>query len=130
MPLIRYELADRVTLGAGPNPTGRPYSWLSAIEGRTNDTLRLPALAGGRVDVLPYRLGEPFTRLPDVRQFQIDWDGETLLARVVLRAGGTADPVAGELSAPSATPAPPRSRSPSSRSPNSNANRARRRSSS
>ena len=98
LPLIRYELADRVTLGAGPNPTGRPYSWLSAIEGRTNDTLRLPALAGGRVDVLPYRLGEPFTRLPDVRQFQIDWDGETLLARVVLRAGGTADPVAGELS--------------------------------
>jgi phenylacetate-coenzyme A ligase PaaK-like adenylate-forming protein len=98
LPLIRYELADRVTLGTGPNPTGRPYSWLSAIEGRTNDTLRLPALAGGRVDVLPYRFGEPFARLPDVRQFQLDWDGETLLARVVLRAGGTTDPVAGELS--------------------------------
>jgi phenylacetate-coenzyme A ligase PaaK-like adenylate-forming protein len=97
LPLIRYELADRVTLGAGPNPTGRPWTWLSAIEGRTNDTLCLPSLTGGRVDVLPYRLGEPFARLPDVRQFQIDWDGRTLLARVVLRAGGTADPVAGEL---------------------------------
>ncbi len=98
LPLIRYELTDRVTHGVGPNPTGRPFGWLSAIEGRTNDTLRLPALAGGRVEVLPYRLGEPFTRLPDVRRFQIDWDGETLLARVVLRPGGTTDPVAGELS--------------------------------
>ena len=39
--------------------------------------------------MLPYRLGEPFTRLPDVRQFQIDWDGETLLARVVLRGRRT-----------------------------------------
>ena len=98
LPLIRYELADRVTLGAGPNPTGRPYSWLTAIEGRSNDTLRLPALTGGIVDVLPYRLGEPFTRLPDVRQFQIDWDGQAMLARVVVRSGGTADAVARELS--------------------------------
>jgi phenylacetate-coenzyme A ligase PaaK-like adenylate-forming protein len=97
LPLIRYELTDRVTLGAGPNPTGRPYGWLSAIEGRSNDTLRLPARAGGHVDVLPYRLGEPFARLPDVRQFQIDWDGGTLCARVVLREDGTADAVAGEL---------------------------------
>ena len=57
--------------------------------------------------MLPYRLGEPFTRLPEVRAFQIDWDG-TLLARVVLRAGETAEPVAGELSAtlPAAGAAP------------------------
>jgi phenylacetate-coenzyme A ligase PaaK-like adenylate-forming protein len=87
LPLIRYELSDRVTLGEGPNPTGRPFGWLSAIEGRSNDTLRMPARAGGRVDVLPYRLGEPFARLPEVRQFQIDWDGQRLLARVVLRPG-------------------------------------------
>jgi hypothetical protein len=49
--------------------------------------------------VLPYRLGEPFAHLPDVRQFQLDWDGERLLARVVLRPDGSAEPVAGELAA-------------------------------
>jgi phenylacetate-coenzyme A ligase PaaK-like adenylate-forming protein len=97
LPLIRYELADRVALGDGPNPTGRPYSWLQAIEGRTNDTLRLPALGGGTVQVLPYRLGEPFARLPEVRQFQLDWDGATLLARVVVREGESAQRVEGEL---------------------------------
>jgi phenylacetate-coenzyme A ligase PaaK-like adenylate-forming protein len=97
LPLIRYELTDRVTVGAGPNPTGRPYAWLRAIEGRTNDTLRIPALAGGRVDVLPYRLGEPFARLPEVRQFQIDWDGVRLLTRVVLRPGEGPGRVEGEL---------------------------------
>lgn len=99
LPLIRYELEDRVTPGAGPNPTGRPYAWLSSVDGRTSDTLRMPALAGGRVEVLPYRLGEPFAHLPDVRQFQLDWDGERLLARVVLRPDGSAEPVAGELAA-------------------------------
>jgi phenylacetate-coenzyme A ligase PaaK-like adenylate-forming protein len=97
LPLIRYELTDRVTLGAGPNPTGRPYAWLSAIEGRTNDTLRMPARAGGSVEVLPYRLGEPFARLPEVRQFQLDWDGAHLLARVVLRDAGDAARVEPEL---------------------------------
>jgi phenylacetate-coenzyme A ligase PaaK-like adenylate-forming protein len=97
LPLIRYELTDRVTLGAGPNPTGRPYAWLSAIEGRTNDTLRMPARAGGSVEVLPYRLGEPFARLPEVRQFQLDWDGAHLLARVVLRDAEDAARVEPEL---------------------------------
>ena len=37
------------------------------MEGRSADTLYLPARAGGRVGVLPYRLGAPFASLPDVR---------------------------------------------------------------
>jgi phenylacetate-coenzyme A ligase PaaK-like adenylate-forming protein len=90
-PLIRYELSDRVARGVGPNPAGRPYAWLHAVEGRTNDTLRLPALAGGTVAVLPYRLGAPFAHLPHVRQFQIDWDGARMTIRVVLRSTAPAD---------------------------------------
>jgi phenylacetate-coenzyme A ligase PaaK-like adenylate-forming protein len=91
LPLIRYELADRVARGAGPNPSGRPYAWLHAVEGRASDTLRLPGRSGGRVSVLPYRLGEPFAHLPDVRQFQIDWDGARMTIRVVLRTTAPAD---------------------------------------
>jgi phenylacetate-CoA ligase len=90
-PLIRYELSDRVARGAGPNPAGRPYAWLHAVEGRTSDTLRLPARAGGTVGVLPYRLGAPFAHLPHVRQFQIDWDGARMTIRVVLRSTASAD---------------------------------------
>jgi phenylacetate-coenzyme A ligase PaaK-like adenylate-forming protein len=90
-PLIRYELSDRVARGAGPNPAGRPYAWLEAIEGRTHDRLRLPALGGGQVSLLPYRLGQPFAHLPDVRQFQIDWDGTRMTVRVVLRDTAPAD---------------------------------------
>jgi phenylacetate-coenzyme A ligase PaaK-like adenylate-forming protein len=90
-PLIRYELSDRVVRGARPNPAGRPYGWLHAVEGRTNDTLRLPAPGGRTVSVLPYRLGAPFAQLPHVRQFQIDWDGARMTIRVVLRSTAPAD---------------------------------------
>jgi phenylacetate-coenzyme A ligase PaaK-like adenylate-forming protein len=71
LPLIRYELADRVTESPDPNPAGRPFRHLARIDGRTADTLTFPARAGGTVAVLPLRLGAPFARLPQVRQFQI-----------------------------------------------------------
>jgi phenylacetate-CoA ligase len=90
-PLIRYELSDRVARGSGPNPAGRPYGWLHGVEGRTSDTLHLPGCAGGQVSLLPYRLGKPFAHLPDVRQFQIDWDGGRMTIRVVPRDTAPAD---------------------------------------
>jgi phenylacetate-CoA ligase len=64
MPLIRYEMTDRVTLGMGPNPAGRPWACIECIDGRSADTIRLPAGEGGEVDVLPYGLGEPFAQTP------------------------------------------------------------------
>lgn len=85
LPLIRYELSDRVTVSVGPNPSGRPYRHLAAIEGRSADTLELPAANGGHVHVPPYRLGEPFGRLPDVRGFQVVWDGRALSVQIVPR---------------------------------------------
>jgi phenylacetate-coenzyme A ligase PaaK-like adenylate-forming protein len=87
-PLIRYELADRVTLGEGANPAGRPYAHLATIDGRSDDTIHLPASAGGTVAVLPYRLGGPFATLPEVRQYRIVWDGRRLHVRVVLGSTG------------------------------------------
>jgi phenylacetate-CoA ligase len=84
LPLIRYELADRVTMSPEPNPAGRPFVHLSAIDGRTADTLTFPRRGGGTVDVIPLRLGAPFARLPAVRQFQIVHATGRLTVRVVL----------------------------------------------
>ena len=91
LPLIRYELADRVTVAPEPNPAGRPYLHLAAIDGRTADTLTFPARAGGEVAVLPLRLGAPFARLPAVRQFQIVHDRDGLDVRIALEPAAPAD---------------------------------------
>jgi phenylacetate-coenzyme A ligase PaaK-like adenylate-forming protein len=91
LPLIRYELGDRVTVSPEPNPTGRPYRHLVAIEGRTADTLTFPRRGGGDVAILPLRLGAPFARIPAVRQFQIVHEPVRLELRVVLEPGAEAD---------------------------------------
>jgi phenylacetate-CoA ligase len=84
LPLIRYELADRVTESPEPNPTGGPYRYLAGIDGRTADTLTFPARAGGTVAVLPLRIGAPFAGLSQVRQFQIVHEPGGLEVRLVL----------------------------------------------
>jgi phenylacetate-CoA ligase len=84
LPLIRYELADRVTESPEANPAGRPYRHLAGIDGRTADTLTFPGRSGSTVALLPLRMGAPFARLPEVRQFQIVHDPARLEIRVVL----------------------------------------------
>jgi len=91
LPLIRYELADSVTVSPARNPAGRPYRHLAAIDGRTADTLSFPARDGGRVSVIPLRLGAPFARLAGVRQFQIVHDPGGLEVRVALEPTAPAD---------------------------------------
>jgi phenylacetate-CoA ligase len=83
-PLIRYELTDAVTLTEGPNPAGRPYRRIAAIEGRSAEILRLPARGGGEAVVHPTALGAAFAPFPEVRQYQFLYDGRGLEARVVL----------------------------------------------
>jgi phenylacetate-CoA ligase len=90
MPLIRYELSDRVTLADGLCPCGRPHRRLAAIEGRREDVLRLPARDGGHVDLHPRRLRSSLLRLPAVRQYQVAATLDTLHVRVVLRDSGGA----------------------------------------
>jgi phenylacetate-coenzyme A ligase PaaK-like adenylate-forming protein len=90
-PLIRYELADSVTFAEGPNPTGRPYERIERIEGRSDDILRLPALAGGDVSVHPFHLRAPFGHLPEVRQYQIQRSEDALRVRIVVDVGAGRD---------------------------------------
>ena len=87
LPLIRYELADRVIESPEPNPAGRPYRHFAGIDGRTADTLTFPARDGGTVAVLPLRIGAPFARLTAVRQFQIVHEPGRLEVRLVLDPG-------------------------------------------
>jgi putative adenylate-forming enzyme len=53
VPLIRYEMTDRLTLATQPCPCGLPFGLVAAIEGRTDDALILPAARGGSISVHP-----------------------------------------------------------------------------
>jgi phenylacetate-coenzyme A ligase PaaK-like adenylate-forming protein len=90
-PLIRYELADAVTLAAGHNPTGRPFARIANVEGRTADILWLPARTGGVVPVHPFILREPFTRMSDIRQYQFHPGRDRLEVSVVLAPNAAQD---------------------------------------
>lgn len=89
-PLIRYELSDSVTLADGPSPAGFPFRRLTAVEGRSDDIITMPADSGGTVAVHPLRLRAPFATFREVVQYQITHDGE-LTARVVLRPDAPRD---------------------------------------
>jgi phenylacetate-CoA ligase len=87
-PLIRYELTDAVTLAAGPNPTGMPWSRIEQVDGRSAEILRLPGREG-EVQLHPYRLREPFARLSTVAQYQYEYDGRRLGVAIVVRPGAS-----------------------------------------
>lgn len=53
IPLIRYEMTDRIRLAAEPCPCGRPFRLVASTEGRTDDLLLLPRREGGSVPVHP-----------------------------------------------------------------------------
>jgi len=61
-PLIRYELNDSIRLASGTCPSGHLFGMIDGIQGRVEDALRLPALAGGRTDVEPL----VFNRVMDI----------------------------------------------------------------
>jgi phenylacetate-coenzyme A ligase PaaK-like adenylate-forming protein len=90
-PLIRYELSDAVTLAAGPNPAGRPYRRIAAVDGRSIDVLYLRGRAGGDVALHPSGFGGAFAALPAISQYQLVYDERGLHVRVVLAADAAPD---------------------------------------
>jgi phenylacetate-CoA ligase len=100
LPLIRYELADSVTVAAGADPSRRPYRRLERVDGRSDDHLTLPGTAGEPVVVAPQHLRAPFASLAAVLQYQIVQEPTRLVVRVVLRpdaAASVSDTVAGNI---------------------------------
>lgn len=53
MPLIRYELTDRVRLDTKPCTCGRPFRLVAAVEGRTDDVFELRGANGATARVHP-----------------------------------------------------------------------------
>jgi phenylacetate-CoA ligase len=64
MPLIRYELSDRVRLSPEPCRCGRTLRVLDAIEGRAEEVLSFPTADGGLVAVDPQVYHPVLDRLP------------------------------------------------------------------
>lgn len=85
-PLIRYEMSDIFTLSPEPCGCGRPFQLVRAIEGRSDDILRLPGRAG-EVAVHPLNLRSPMAAIADVRQYQIVHEPSLLEVRVLAREG-------------------------------------------
>ena len=66
MPLIRFELNDRIRISPEPSQDGHPFARIDAIEGRTEDALYLPGIRGGYVMIQPL----VFHRVLDARPAQ------------------------------------------------------------
>jgi phenylacetate-coenzyme A ligase PaaK-like adenylate-forming protein len=64
LPLVRYEMTDRVRLSTETCPCGRPFRLVAAVEGRTDDVLRLPGLRTPTVDVHPVAVHQALDALP------------------------------------------------------------------
>jgi phenylacetate-coenzyme A ligase PaaK-like adenylate-forming protein len=85
-PLIRFEIADMVTVHPEPCPCGRTLMRLHALEGRAEEVLHLRGVA---VHPLQFAL---VTADPDVREFQVVQEGDSLRLRVALRNGADGAP--------------------------------------
>lgn len=69
MPIIRYELGDRVTLLPGKCDCGITLP-LIKVEGRTDEILRFKSPSGGLTPVLPLALWSVLKETPGVLRFQ------------------------------------------------------------
>lgn len=88
LPLIRYELTDRVRLATRRCPCGRPFRLVEAVEGRTDDVLTLPAASGdGTVRIHPV-LFHRFLDTVDVAGWQVRQGGDGLDVLLAAPRGG------------------------------------------
>jgi phenylacetate-CoA ligase len=91
LPLIRYEMTDRVTLATEACPDGLPFRLLASIEGRTDDVLTLPAAGGGTITVHPVVFHQALDLL-DATGWQVR-QGEQDLTVLIAAAGPRFDPM-------------------------------------
>ncbi|HEX2882004.1 MAG TPA: hypothetical protein VHO25_20940 [Polyangiaceae bacterium] len=70
LPLIRYELSDRVMLSEQPCDCGLPFLLLEEIEGRAEDVLHLRGRSGGSVAIHPNLFHDLLEPLP-LRAWQV-----------------------------------------------------------
>ena len=86
VPLIRFEVSDLVAIEPEPCPCGRSLMRVRSLEGRAEEVLHMGGVA---VHPLQFAL---VTADPDVREFQVVQERDTLRLRVALRNGAGAAP--------------------------------------
>src|SRR5262249_2624897 len=112
IPLIRYEMTDRLVLAAGRGPCQLPFGRIEAVAGRSDDALVLPAAGGGTISIHPVTFHKVLDLL-DAAGWQLRQEEAQL--RVLVTGPGTGfDPDATErgvrsaLTAAGASPPPVR----------------------
>ncbi len=95
-PLIRVEMGDLVTIAAGRCPCGRPHPLIEAVDGRSDDLIELPAIAGGTVTVHPRAIRVPLGTIPAIREYRVVHEPKNVL-RVEAVLGPNGQEVHGEI---------------------------------
>jgi phenylacetate-CoA ligase len=90
-PVIRYELSDIAVIDSAPCDCGRTFRRIVAIEGRRDDVLPLRGPDGREVLVHPLAVRSPFAALSELAQYQVVYDGRSLLVRAVPAEGVVRD---------------------------------------
>jgi phenylacetate-CoA ligase len=91
LPLIRFQLTDRVRLSADRCACGLPFRLLAGVEGRTDDVLTLPATGGGIVAVHPVAFHSVLD-LVDAAGWQVRQDEDGGLTVLLAAPGAAVDP--------------------------------------
>ncbi|HEX6572259.1 MAG TPA: hypothetical protein VF055_09565 [Steroidobacteraceae bacterium] len=89
-PLVRYEITDLVTLTHEPCPCGRPFPRILALDGRSDDILALPSVAGGTALVHPLALRSPLAKVVGLRQYRLVHDADGITVEAVLTSPAAA----------------------------------------
>jgi phenylacetate-coenzyme A ligase PaaK-like adenylate-forming protein len=92
-PIIRYDLADRITVFPDPCPCGSPLPSIR-VEGRTDEILAFRSAAGETVHVMPTALMAVVAEIPGLLRFQLIGKGlERLVMRFEVEPGRDKDQV-------------------------------------
>lgn len=91
-PVIRYDLGDSVVMDGQPCACGSPLPTI-AVEGRTDEILRVPTADGGEAVLLPMAVATAVEETPGVRRYQVLQTAPATLA-VRLESDPGADRVA------------------------------------
>lgn len=70
LPLIRYELSDRIVIEPSPCACGKPYARIREVRGRQGDVVRLPGRDGADVTIAPAQITACLRGSP-VKQWQL-----------------------------------------------------------
>ena len=91
-PVVRYEVSDLLTLSPDPCPCGRPFAVVAAVDGRSDDVLRLPG-ATAEVAVHPKVFRDALGSQRDVVQYQVVRHPDRIAVTVVAAGGASPEAV-------------------------------------